>query len=216
MPNIDPLPLAQALIRCPSVTPEDHGALRALEAALTPLGFACHRLRFEDANSAPVENLYARLGTGSAAFLLRRPHRCRASRRSQLASRSIRRRDREWGSLWPRRRRHEIGHRCVRRCRPVTRRQRSPRGSIGLLITGDEEGDAVNGTVKVLDWLKERGETHRPLHRRASRVPHRQAGDTHQDRPARHHEFHRDGEGHARACGLSAARAESNSRHGQI
>ena len=42
----DPLPLAQALIRCPSVTPADAGALAVLEAALAPLGFTCHRLRF--------------------------------------------------------------------------------------------------------------------------------------------------------------------------
>src|SRR5689334_24353019 len=62
MNQLDPVALAQALIRCPSVTPEDHGALGVLEQALTPLGFTCHRLRFEDANSAPVENLYARLG----------------------------------------------------------------------------------------------------------------------------------------------------------
>ena len=65
----DPVALAQALIRCPSVTPHDGGALSVLEAALTPLGFACHRLRFEDKDTPPVENLYARWGTG-------RPHFC--------------------------------------------------------------------------------------------------------------------------------------------
>src|SRR5882724_5361534 len=59
---IDPVSLAQALIRCPSGTPEDAGALGVLEAALTPLGFACHRLRFESPDSPPIENLYARLG----------------------------------------------------------------------------------------------------------------------------------------------------------
>ncbi len=46
----DPLPLAQALIRCPSVTPADAGALAVLEAALAPLGFTCHRLRFGEAS----------------------------------------------------------------------------------------------------------------------------------------------------------------------
>ena len=63
-----PIALSQALIRCPSVTPEDGGALAVLEAALTPLGFACHRLRFEEAGTAPVENLYAPLGTGAPHF----------------------------------------------------------------------------------------------------------------------------------------------------
>src|SRR5688572_2393323 len=53
----DPLPLAQALICCRSVTPADDGALAVLEAALVPLGFACHRLRFGE-----TENLYARRG----------------------------------------------------------------------------------------------------------------------------------------------------------
>src|SRR5690348_6362807 len=66
--TIDPVALSQALIRCPSVTPADAGALAVLEAALTPLGFACHRLRFEDENSPPVENLYARIGTGAPHF----------------------------------------------------------------------------------------------------------------------------------------------------
>ena len=59
----DPVALSQALIRCPSVTPADDGALAVLEAALKPLGFACHRLRFEEAGTAPVDNLYARIGT---------------------------------------------------------------------------------------------------------------------------------------------------------
>src|SRR3954465_14345929 len=59
----DPIPLAQALIRCPSVTPEDAGALGVLASVLKPLGFVCRRLRFEAPDSAPVENLYARLGT---------------------------------------------------------------------------------------------------------------------------------------------------------
>src|SRR5215471_21299517 len=62
-PPLDPVALAQALIRCPSVTPQDAGALSALEDAIKPLGFTCRRLRFED-----VDNLYARLGTGAPNF----------------------------------------------------------------------------------------------------------------------------------------------------
>ena len=66
---IDALALTQALIRCPSVTPADAGALAVLEEALKPLGFECHRLRFEQAGTAPIENLYARIGKGAPHFL---------------------------------------------------------------------------------------------------------------------------------------------------
>ena len=50
----DPVALAQALIRCPSVTPEDYGALGVVQHALDQLGFTCHRLRFEEAGTAPT------------------------------------------------------------------------------------------------------------------------------------------------------------------
>src|SRR6185312_13303523 len=62
------LALTQALIRCPSVTPADAGALKVLEQALTPLGFACHRLRFEQDGTPPIDNLYARIGMGAPHF----------------------------------------------------------------------------------------------------------------------------------------------------
>src|SRR5690349_12512689 len=72
MPNqstaIDPVALAQALIRCPSVTPADAGALGVLEDALVPLGFACERLQFATPGAAPIENLFARAGTGAPHF----------------------------------------------------------------------------------------------------------------------------------------------------
>ena len=62
-PLTNPLPLARDLIRCASVTPEDAGALDTLSTALESLGFTCHRLRFEEPDTDPVDNLYARLGT---------------------------------------------------------------------------------------------------------------------------------------------------------
>src|ERR1700722_13531624 len=68
MPQIDPVTLAQALIRCPSVTPEDAGALDVLEAALAPLGFSCERLRFAASGTPPIENLFARMGAQAAHF----------------------------------------------------------------------------------------------------------------------------------------------------
>ena len=63
MAIVDPVTLAQTLIRCRSVTPEDGGAVAAVAAALEPLGFVCHRLRFETPGTAPIENLYARIGS---------------------------------------------------------------------------------------------------------------------------------------------------------
>jgi succinyl-diaminopimelate desuccinylase len=65
---LDPVVLAQELIRCASVTPADAGALAILERELSRLGFACHRLRFEEAGTAPVENLYARIGEAAPHF----------------------------------------------------------------------------------------------------------------------------------------------------
>ena len=158
---IDPVSLAQALIRCPSVTPEDAGALGVLESALQRIGFSCQRPRFESADSPPIENLYARLGQA-------RPNFCFAGHTDVVPAGDA--------ALW----RHDpfaahiAGGMLYGRgaadmksaiaafVAAVARhgaKHGAPRGSISLLITGDEEGVAVDGTVKVLDWLKERGET---------------------------------------------------------
>src|SRR5438045_7786964 len=61
---IDPVDLAAELIRRPSVTPKDEGALDIVAARLERLGFVCHRLVFDDPGSEPIANLYARCGTG--------------------------------------------------------------------------------------------------------------------------------------------------------
>jgi succinyl-diaminopimelate desuccinylase len=147
---VDPVALAQKLIRCPSVTPADAGALGVLEAALKPLGFACHRLKFGE-----VENLYARLGDGAPNF-------CFAGHtdvvppgegwRSDPFAAEVRD-----GTLFGRGA-ADMKSAIAAFVAAVGRHGR-PNGSISLLITGDEEGDAVNGTAKVLDWLKQRGET---------------------------------------------------------
>ncbi|HAE00383.1 MAG TPA: succinyl-diaminopimelate desuccinylase, partial [Rhodospirillaceae bacterium] len=62
---LDPIALTQDLIRCPSVTPADEGALDLLQRVLEGLGFVCTRLPFEEDGTDPVDNLYARLGTAS-------------------------------------------------------------------------------------------------------------------------------------------------------
>ncbi|MFO1118625.1 MAG: succinyl-diaminopimelate desuccinylase [Rhodospirillales bacterium] len=157
----DPLDLARALIRCPSVTPEDAGALSVLEAALLPLGFACERMRFEEAGTAPVDNLWVRLGDGEPGF-------CFAGHTDVVppGDRAL------WnvdpfggvvrdGRLWGR---GAADMKAAIACfvaaagRFLRSGGLNGGGSISLLITGDEEGPAVNGTKKMLARLAERGE----------------------------------------------------------
>jgi succinyl-diaminopimelate desuccinylase len=155
----DPVALAQALIRCPSITPVDHGALGVVEHALGELGFVCHRLRFEEDGTAPVENLYARLGEGS-------PHLCFAGHTDVVPPGDVAswqvdpfagkvRGDVLYG-------RGAVDMKGAIACfMAATARvldAQRPAGSISFLITGDEEGPAINGTRKVLAWLTKRGE----------------------------------------------------------
>ena len=159
MTSIDPVALAQALIRCPSVTPEDHGALDTLQNALAPLGFSFHRLRFEDAKSAAVDNLYARIGTGA-------PHFCFAGHTDvvPVGEANSWRHDPfgaviENGILYGRGAadmKSAIGAFAAAASNHLGKQ--SLKGSISLLITGDEEGVGINGTPKILGWLKEHGE----------------------------------------------------------
>lgn len=159
MPAIDPIALAQALIRCPSVTPEDAGALGVLEAALKPLGFACRRLRFEERGHAPVDNLYARRGTSEPNFCFAGhtdvvPPGERANWRHDPFGAHIAN-----GTLYGRGA-ADMKSAIAAFVAAVSRSNAKGRaGSISLLITGDEEGIAVNGTVKVLGWLKQNGES---------------------------------------------------------
>jgi succinyl-diaminopimelate desuccinylase len=155
----DPIPLAQALIRCPSVTPDDAGALAVLEAALTPLGFKCRRLRFESPDSPPIENLYARLGTARPNFVFAGhtdvvpPGDQKLWRRDPFGA------DITGGMLFGRGAadmKSAIAAFVAATARTIEKGQ--PKGSISLLITGDEEGPAVNGTVKVLEWMKSNAE----------------------------------------------------------
>ena len=148
-----PLSLAQALIRCPSVTPEDAGALGVLETALKPLGFACIRLRFESPGTAPIENLYARVGTTPPNFCFAGhtdvvPVGDAAAWSDDPFGAPIRD-----GVLYGRGA-ADMKSAIAAFAAAAARHANRLRGSISLLITGDEEGPAVNGTVKVLEWMK--------------------------------------------------------------
>jgi succinyl-diaminopimelate desuccinylase len=148
----DPVPLAQALIRCASVTPADEGAQLVLGLALERLGFAVHHLRFGD-----IHNLFARRGKG-------RPHFCFAGHTDVVPPGGAWRHgafagDVEDGVLYGRGACDMKGAIAAFVCAVQSViEDREPAGSISLLITGDEEGQATDGTVRVLEWMAARGE----------------------------------------------------------
>ena len=158
MTKIDPVALAQALIRCPSVTPEDGGALAVLEQALSGIGFSCTRLRFEQPGTASIENLYARIGTSPPNFCFAGhsdvvPPGDRALWRVDPFAAEI-----SDGLLYGRGA-ADMKSAVAAFAAAASRHLQKPlRGSISLLITGDEEGPAVNGTAKVLQWMADHGE----------------------------------------------------------
>ena len=162
MPGLDqPSELARALIRCPSVTPEDAGALDVLQAALQELGFTCHRVLGEAPESEPVDNLYARLGTAAPNFCFAGhtdvvPVGDRDGWREDPFAADVRD-----GILYGRGAsdmKGAIAAFVAATARFVEDHPGSWNGSISLLITGDEEGPAINGTRKLLDWMETRGE----------------------------------------------------------
>jgi succinyl-diaminopimelate desuccinylase len=153
--------IAQQLIRCPSVTPSEGGALRYLRATLEAAGFSAHRVSFADPHSPPVENLYARFGTRS-------PHLVFAGHTDVVPPG-----DREkWrfdpfaghiaeGMLWGRGACDMKGGVAAAVAAVLSFLAKRPAfsGSIGFLLTGDEEGPAINGTAKLLQWVRARGDT---------------------------------------------------------
>ncbi|MDZ4382653.1 MAG: succinyl-diaminopimelate desuccinylase [Parvibaculum sp.] len=154
----DPLEIARELIRCPSVTPEDAGALAVLEKWLRPLGFTCERMRFSDDGTPDIDNLYARFGTGA-------PHFCFAGHTDVVPVGD----EAAWttdpfGAEVRQGRLYGRGAADMKSAVAsfVAAAQRLVaegfQGSIGLLITGDEEGPSVNGTAKMLERLASRGE----------------------------------------------------------
>ena len=158
----DVIELTRALVRCESVTPREAGALQLLERTLAPLGFRCERMDFTQAGTDDVANLYARIGAGGRHF-------CFAGHSDvvpvgDLSSWTIGPFSAELsaGYLFGRGAADMKGaiaaftDACARF---LARRGRDFGGSISLLITGDEEGPAVNGTVKMLGRLADRGET---------------------------------------------------------
>lgn len=158
---LDPVSLAQELIRCPSVTPDDAGALGVLTRVLQHAGFRCDRLEYEGDGSYPVANLYARFGD-------KQPNFCFAGHTDVVPVGDAK----AWkfepfgaeiadGYLYGRGAedmKSAIAAFAAAAVQLVTERGSALPGSVSLLITGDEEADAINGTRKALKTLAERGE----------------------------------------------------------
>ena len=156
----DPADNLATLIRCPSVTPTEGGALSALEEMLKPLGFAVDRPAFSEDGTADVENLYARL-SGNGPHLMFAGHTDVVPPGDENA----------WshppfaaaiadGRMYGR---GAVDMKGGIACfvAAVARHIEAggrPKGSISLLITGDEEGPSINGSVKLLDWAAGKGE----------------------------------------------------------
>lgn len=154
--SIDPVELTQRLVRCPSVTPRNAGALGVLQNELEALGFICTRLPFKERGTADVDNLYARLGTKGRHF-------CYAGHTDVVPEGN----SSDWdfspfkalidkGILYGRGASDMKGG--IASFVSAVAELDDFEGSISLLITGDEEGPAINGTVKMLEWLKENDE----------------------------------------------------------
>jgi succinyl-diaminopimelate desuccinylase len=148
----DALTLAQALIRCDSVTPADDGALGVVQAALEARGFTCWRLRFGPLGNE-VDNLFARRGTAA-------PHFCFAGHTDVVPPGNAA----AWthppfaaeeadGKLYGRGAQDMKGAIAAF----IAAIPETNAGSLSLLITGDEEGPSVDGTKRVLEWMQANG-----------------------------------------------------------
>ena len=157
-----PLGLAQALIRCPSVTPADEGALDVLQQALGSLGFRCTRLPFSEPGTPDIDNLYARLGEGGRNFCFAGhsdvvPVGDRARWTVDPFGATV-----NGDVLYGRGAadmKGAIAAFVAAAARFKASRGGALPGSISLLITGDEEGPSINGTRKMLSALAAKGET---------------------------------------------------------
>ena len=160
MQTINELQLAKELIRYPSITPIDAGVMKFLEKQLRKLGFKTKILEFQEKNTKPVKNLYARLGTKGPNF-------CYAGHLDVVPAGNLK----DW-TVNPFRPSIKKGHLIGRGANDMkssiaafvsavsifVKNNKKFNGSISLLITGDEEGIAINGTKKVVEYLKKRKE----------------------------------------------------------
>lgn len=161
MPLSPAVSLTRDLIRRPSVTPADAGALDVVEGALKAVGFETHRLLFTEPGTPDVDNLFATIGTGA-------PHLVFAGHTDVVPAGDVAR----WrcdpfeaaiadGVLYGRGASDMKGAIAafVAAAAAYIERHSAPKGTLSFLITGDEEGPSINGTVKMLDWARAQGVT---------------------------------------------------------
>ena len=160
MQKLNELQLAKELIRFPTITPVDAGVMKFLEKKLKKLGFKTKILEFKEKGFKPVKNLYARLG-------VKEPNLCYAGHLDVVPPGNIK----DW-TINPFKPSIKKGHLIGRGANDMKSsvaafvsavstflsKNKKFNGSISLLITGDEEGDAVNGTRKVVEYLKKKRE----------------------------------------------------------
>ena len=160
MSIINELQLSKDLIRFPSITPRDAGAIKFLSRKLKKLGFNCKILEFKDKKSKPIKNLYAKIGKGG-------PNICYAGHTDVVPPGNVN----DW-SVNPFKpvvkKNYLIGRGAndmkssiacfIAAVSKFLNNNKKFSGSISLLITGDEEGYAINGTKKVVDYLKRKRE----------------------------------------------------------
>src|SRR6516225_9866934 len=158
----DPVAIASELIRCRSITPDEGGALSYLQELLTRSGFEVHRAIFAEPGTAPVDNLYARIGSarpnllfaghtdvvppGNESAWSHPPFAGEVAEKGLYGRGAV---DMKGG----------IACFVAAALDYLEAHGGKPKGSISLLITGDEESVAVNGTIKLLKWAVDRGET---------------------------------------------------------
>lgn len=160
MTATDPVANLATLIRCPSVTPAEGGALGALDAMLSPLGFTVERVTATAEGTPDIENLYARIGSdgphlmfaghtdvvpvGDEAAWTHGPFSAEIAGGEMYGRGAV---DMKGGIA------------CfVAAVARYIEKNGTPKGSISFLITGDEEGPAINGTIKLLEWAAAKGE----------------------------------------------------------
>ena len=160
MKSLNELQLAKELIKWPSITPVDAGVMNLLEKKLKKLVFKTKILEFKEKKFRPVKNLYARLGTTGPNF-------CYAGHLDVVPPGNIK----DW-TIDPFKPSVKKGHLIGRGANDMKssiasfvaavskflNENKNFKGSISLLITGDEEGDAINGTKKVVEYLKKKRE----------------------------------------------------------
>jgi succinyl-diaminopimelate desuccinylase len=159
---MDAVAIARDLIRCPSVTPADAGALDVLDRILKAAGFEVHRVTFGEPGTADIDNLYARIGNTA-------PHITFAGHTDVVPAGD----ETAWthgafsgevkdGFLYGRGAvdmKGGIACSVAAVLHYLADHGGTPKGSISFLITGDEEDLSVNGTIKLLQWVAARGET---------------------------------------------------------